>query len=104
MSAKSERVFSTGGNFVTKKRSRLAPKKVEELIVIKENKSLIETFKSKGTYELKSTNSNPFNEITVDEVLKNMLEEEELDDLEDDSDDDSYYEGKDVSDDEEDNE
>ena len=36
-SAKSERVFSTGGNFVTKKRSRLSPKKVEELIVIKEN-------------------------------------------------------------------
>ena len=78
------------GNFVTKKRSRLSPKKVEELIVIKENKSLIETFQSKGTCELKRTNSKPFNEITVDEVLRNLLLEEELDELEEDLDNDSY--------------
>ena len=31
-SAKSERVFSTGGNFVTAKRNRVALKKVEDLI------------------------------------------------------------------------
>ena len=36
--AKSERVLSTGGNFVTAKRNKIAPKKVEELILIKENK------------------------------------------------------------------
>ena len=35
-SSKSERVFSTGGNFVSKKRNRLAPKKVQELLLIKE--------------------------------------------------------------------
>ena len=51
-SSKSERVFSAGGNFVTKKRSKLAPKKVEDLILIKENKSRIEAFKAKGIYEL----------------------------------------------------
>ena len=40
-SAKSERVFSTGGNVVTKKRNRLAPNKVEDLIVISENINLV---------------------------------------------------------------
>ena len=35
--AKSERVFSTGGNFVTTKRNKIAPKIVEDLILIKEN-------------------------------------------------------------------
>ena len=44
-SAKSERVFSTGGNIVTVKRTRLNPKKVEELIIIKENKVNVEYFK-----------------------------------------------------------
>ena len=43
-SGKSERVFSTGGNFVTSKRTRLNAKKVESLIVIKENKQQIETY------------------------------------------------------------
>ena len=43
-SSKSERVFSTGGNFVTAKRNLFAPKKVENLIVIKENKEKVEEF------------------------------------------------------------
>ena len=34
-------MFSTGGNVVTKKRNRLAPNKVEELIVISENIKLV---------------------------------------------------------------
>ena len=37
-SAKSERVFSTGGNIVTAKKSLMNPEKVECLITIKENK------------------------------------------------------------------
>ena len=41
-SAKSERVFSTGGNVVTKKRNRLAPKKVEKLIITAENGKHVE--------------------------------------------------------------
>ena len=36
---------SCGGNFVTAKRNRLGSKKVEELILIKENKKQIEEFK-----------------------------------------------------------
>ena len=41
-SAKSERVFSTGANVVTKKRTRMLPTKVEQTIIIKENKSKVE--------------------------------------------------------------
>jgi hypothetical protein len=37
-SAKSEMVFSCGGNFVTPKRNKLGSQKVEELILMKENK------------------------------------------------------------------
>ena len=45
-SAKSERVFSTGGNIVTKKRNRLIPKHVETLIIFKENMKCFSDYKS----------------------------------------------------------
>ena len=82
-SAKSERVFSTGGNFATKKRNRLAAKKLEELIVIKENKSKIEVFKQKKSYVLKRVKINPLENISVDEVLRSLVAEddEELEDM-----------------------
>ena len=52
--AKSERVFSTEGNFVTTKRNKIAPKIVEDLILIKENTlNKVEDFKTKSTYKLK---------------------------------------------------
>ena len=63
-SSKSERVFSTGGNFVTAKRNRLAPKKVEHLIVIKENKEKVEEFNKKGGYAVTQNTAKPFKEIT----------------------------------------
>ena len=63
-SSKSERVFSTGGNFVTAKRNRLAPKKVEHLIVIKENKEKVEEFNKKGGYTVLENTSKPFKEVT----------------------------------------
>ena len=34
-SSKSERVFSSSGNFVTSKRNKLAPKKVQNLVIVK---------------------------------------------------------------------
>ena len=83
-SAKSEKVFSTGGNFVTKKRNRLGVKKVEELIVVKENKSQIEDFKANGGYELKRSNTNAFQNIIVDQILADILQEEIDDDEESD--------------------
>ena len=80
-SSKSERVFSTGGNFVSKKRNRLAPKKVEELLLIKENKLQIEAFKANGNYELKNIKIDPFKRISVEEVMAKIVEDE-MDDLE----------------------
>ena len=81
-SAKSERVFSTGGNFVTSKRNSLAPKKVEDLIIIKENKTKVDEFKETGGYNLVRSEADPFTKISVETVIAN-LEEEENDDLED---------------------
>ena len=43
-STKSKCVFSTGGNVVTAKRSRLEPDMVEQLVVCHENVSLIKEF------------------------------------------------------------
>ena len=44
-SAKSERIFSTGAMMVTKRRNRLGAQRIENLLVIKENKKLVEAFK-----------------------------------------------------------
>ena len=56
-----------------KKRNRLAPKKVEELLVTKQNKSQIEKFKVKTDYEIKMNIKNPFRAITVLQVIANLL-------------------------------
>ena len=63
-SAKSERVFSTGGNMVTAKRNRLAPKKVEALVLIKENKAKIDAFKLNSDYVLLKTDRNAFENVS----------------------------------------
>ena len=64
-SAKSERVFSTGGNHCTAKRSSLDPEKLECLIVIKENKKKIELFeKHSAEYTIKKSDSSAFEEIS----------------------------------------
>ena len=63
-SAKSEWVFSTtGGNKVTAKRNRLAPRNIESLIVIKENMSMVEYFLKNGGNKIEKfkDNSNPLN-------------------------------------------
>ena len=78
-SSKSERVFSCGGNFVSKKRNKLAPKKVEDLIIIKENKTKIQAFKAKETYELKAVEKTLFVKVTVDEVIASLGEDSDED-------------------------
>ena len=62
-SAKSERVFSSGGNVVTAKRNRLAPKKVEALVKIKENSDKIAAFKNNSDYSLVKTGRNAFENV-----------------------------------------
>ena len=47
-SAKSERLFSTGGIMVSKKRHRLGPGRIENLLILKENRRLVEEFKEKS--------------------------------------------------------
>ena len=89
-SAKSERVFSTGGNIVTAKRNRLSPKNVQNLIVIKENMAMVDHFIEFGGYEVKKHDDeeNPFAVIEIVETFREMDPEEnhgivESDDLED---------------------
>ena len=54
-SSKSERVFSCGGNLVTPHRNKLADKKVEDFVVIKENNSTINEFKQRSAYRLEQS-------------------------------------------------
>ena len=75
-SSKSERVFSCGGNIVTSKRNKLAPQKVENLVIIKENKAQIEEFKKRGSYKLEDSRIRPFGKISVDQVLADLQIEE----------------------------
>jgi hypothetical protein len=89
-SDKSERVFSTGGNTVTAKRNRIAPKNVENLIKIKENMSKVEDFLKNGGYEVTKSGTNPFNNIEMEgtprdpeednagEICMNDMEEEDI--------------------------
>ena len=73
--AKSERVFSTGGNFVTAKRNSMGVKKVEDLIVIKENKTQIKDFKKYGSYNLRKV-PNIFDNLSVDMKIANLAIDE----------------------------
>ena len=87
-SAKSERVFSTGGNVVTAKRSRLLPTKAEDLIILKENRSKVEEFKRTTKLKIDDEDNDAFSKINVhiteghiDEVLN--LEADDDDSFED---------------------
>ena len=86
-SSKSERVFSCGGNFVSKKRNKLAPKKVEDLIIIKENKTRIQAFKAKETYELKPVEKTLSIKVSVDEIIANLDKDSDDDEVFDHDDD-----------------
>ena len=95
--SKSERVFSTGGNIVTAKCNRLAPKKVESLIMIKDNMTNVEEFVKSGGYEIKQFDRNPFDEVELVKTPRlsdtdtdfeiDEIEEEEIIFLDDDVDD-----------------
>ena len=96
-SAKSERVFSVGGLIVSCRRGSLAPTKVEQLIVLKENRRKVEEFKETSDYKLKAVNGNAFEKVIVHISEGNMQIEnieidsdlyEDLDDMENDDDED----------------
>ena len=73
-SAKSERVFSTGGNIVTPKRKRLSPRNVQNLNVIKENMAMIDHFLQFGGYTVKKYDEeeNPFEDLEVVETFRDI--------------------------------
>ena len=86
-SAKSERVFSTAGNFSTKKRNRLGAKKLEDLVILKENHQNILGFKADNPIDLTDVTSIPFNSVsieTVDSIPRDSLENEFFSDDDDD--------------------
>ena len=56
--------------------SPTAPMKVENLVIIKVNKTQIAEFKKRGSYELKDSRSKPFGQISVEQVLANLQFEE----------------------------
>ena len=62
---------------MTKKRNRLAADKVDDLKVIKENKSQIEEFKSRGDYQLEDIEMDAFSNISVEEIIADIVEDEE---------------------------
>ena len=64
-SAKSERVFSTGGNIVTAKRSSQNPEKVECQILIKENKEQLKEFERLNKLPLKKSSISVFDGIEI---------------------------------------
>ena len=80
-SAKSERVFSYAGNFVTAKRNSLGAKKVEDLIVIKENKLQVQEFKANSSYKLRRVQINTFEKVSIDVRLNRLVNEEDDDDM-----------------------
>ena len=80
-SAKSERVFSTGGIMVTAKRNSLGPDRVECLIVIKENLSKIKEFKifMSDYEEVEVAWNDPYDKIVTDISHREDSEDEQLD-------------------------
>ena len=69
-SAMSERVFSTGSNIVSKKRTSLKPNKVEQTIIINENKRKVMEFLKKTNYNVIKTEENAFLNIEIDEIVR----------------------------------
>ena len=67
-------------NFVTAKRNRLGSKKVEDLILIKENKKQIEEFKEEFKDQLQDLDlvREPFRNFSVDTVLTIEDDEEDM--------------------------
>ena len=69
-SAMSERVFSTGSNIVSKKRTSLKPNKVEQTIIINENKRKVMEFLKKTNYNVIKNEENAFLNIEIDEIVR----------------------------------
>ena len=57
----------------------MKPNKVEQSIIIKENKSKVENFKKNTTYIIVKTEENAFTNIDIKEIIQEAEAEEEED-------------------------
>ena len=64
-SAKSERTFSCAGNFMNPKRNKLGLNKLENLVILKENKKPLLTIKSELPSDYTKISGDTFNQITL---------------------------------------
>ena len=64
-SAKSERTFSCAGNFLNPKRNKLCSSKLEELVILKENKKPLLTIKAELPSEFSKVSAASFNQIEL---------------------------------------
>ena len=64
-SAKSERTFSCAGNFLTLRRNKLGQKKLEDLVVLKENKKPLLTIKLELPSDYQKIPAASFNQIIL---------------------------------------
>ena len=62
----------------------MGAKKVEDLILIKENKSRIEEFKQRSAYNLEKIKRKPYEHISIDQVIANLAVEDDADMFEED--------------------
>ena len=60
----------------------MKPNKVEQSIIIKENKSKVENFKKNTTYNIVQTEENAFKNIDIKEIIQEAEAEEEEDEEE----------------------
>ena len=65
-SAKSERIFSTGGFMVTKRRNSLGAARIESLLVLKENKKLVDEFRKKSEKKVNDNNVDAFEKVVIE--------------------------------------
>ena len=68
--ASTERVFSTGTNVVTKKRTRMLPTKVEISIIKNKNQAKVEEFKKKTSLGIVKTKENALLDINIEEIVR----------------------------------
>ena len=68
LSSKGERVFSCAGNFSTKKRNRLGLKKLEDLVILKQNHEAVASFKAKYPHLKAVADRNSFDKVRLEET------------------------------------
>ena len=70
-SAKTERVFSCAGNFATKKRNKIGTSRLEDLVILKQNKEALKIFKQQHSIERSLSDSLKKIRVTTEDSIDN---------------------------------